>query len=163
MSSVNGVEFKINKKVIVQQSGISDFISGGTNTILSSVYVPANTFTVGDILQTDVMIERNPTTGTTTVITLYYNTTNTLSGAVSMGVYNAANLRYSPLYRRFAIRSSTNNTFGAATSSIPSDIATGIQSIPASLSINWTTNLYIILAVTSLGSNVRALSLKLSN
>ena len=79
MSKINGYDFNINKKITLQTSGVTSFL-GGSNveTILNSVFVPANTFSVGDLLTLEHTIRKSGTAGITQW-KLYYNTSSCTS------------------------------------------------------------------------------------
>lgn len=164
MSRVNGLLFEIDKKINLQTTGPSAFLSsGGANTILASVFIPANTFAVNDVIQIEHM---NQKSGATAILTwyYYYNTANNLVGAtqIAQRSESAANIA-SPGMRKLAIRSTTNNTYVmGSTANFYTDFQT-ITSASSTLSLNWTVDSYILLTGTYSSDTVRNLYLKITN
>jgi|LakMenE18May11ns_1017448.scaffolds.fasta_scaffold9957991_2 hypothetical protein len=165
MSKVNGVLFKTNKKITIQTSGISGYsgASAVANIIYASLFVPANTFTLGDVVTLEHGLQVSAGTQTQTW-RLYYNTSNSLTGAVQIAQRSeSAGLLFLPGMRKMAIRSTTNNTFIMGTTA---NFYTDFQSVsvvPSILSLNWTVDLYFLVAAISNPDNMRALYFKISN
>ena len=165
MSKVNGYQFKVSKKNIIQTTGVGAYSGAGSvaNIIYLSLFVPANTFTVNDVVQLEHGLQNS---GGTQTITwrIYYNTSNTLTGAVQIAQRSeSVGLLFLPGMRKMAIRSNTNNTYVMGTSG---NFYTDFQSISvvsSTLSINWTTDLYFLVAAISNPDNMRGLYFKISN
>ena len=165
MSKINGYDFNINKKITLQTSGVTSFL-GGSNveTILNSVFVPANTFSVGDLLTLEHTIRKSGTAGITQW-KLYYNTSNNLSGAIQIANRGeTSTFLYLPGMRRMAVRSTSNNTYVLNSSaSIYTDFQ-GSTSAPSTLSLNWTVDSYIILtSLTQSTDTASCVFLKIGN
>jgi hypothetical protein len=166
MSKVNGVLFKNHKKILIQTSGITGPLGGSSvETILNSIFIPANTFSVGDILTLEHYINKTGTAGTTTW-RHYYNTSNSLSGAIQISIRGegAAN-RYLPGMRRLVVRSTTNNTYVMnSAAGFYTDGQSNISSVSSTLSLNWTVDSYIILTATNVTTDRSScLLLKIGN
>ena len=137
-------------------------------TLLNSVLVPANTFTVGDIITMEGMLSKSNTLGTVTPY-FYWNTTNSLTGAIQIGLSTALvnTTRSFVFFRRGLVRVSDGTGLGTLVSNSTTTI-TGDQSIVAgassTLAINWTVNGYFILAAAhaNAGESVRGEWVKIS-
>jgi len=118
-------------------------------TLLNSVLIPANTFGVNDVVTIEGLTSKSNSLGQFTTY-LYWNTTDSLSGAIQLGIgiAQANSIRYYLTYRRLSIRNATNNSLIAPTATgggQDNAIYTGAIS---SVSIDWTNNGYIILAAS---------------
>lgn len=125
-------------------------------TLLHSILIPANTFSVGDIVTVEGMISKNLNNGTITVY-LYWNTSVTLTGAILVGTGPVASATYIGNYRQLNIRSATNNTICVSSNIAPSNNPTStdmstVFGLMSTLSINWTSNGYFILAASHTAS-----------
>jgi hypothetical protein len=116
------------------------------NTFSSSILVPANSVSLGSVLEFKLRGRKLGSLGTYT-IRIYANTANNLTGAVLLGNYtsgqNGANGQQ--LIRTAVIKNITTNTEMALATTSSSTDYTNI-SMP-SIAINWTLNQYIIGAV----------------
>jgi hypothetical protein len=121
-------------------------------TLLTSVLVPANTFTVGDIITMEGMLSKSSTISNATPY-FYWNTTNSLTGAIQIGLSTALSntTRSFVFFRRGLIRVSNGTGLGTLVSNSTTAI-TGDQSIvsgaSSTLAINWTVDGYFILAAS---------------
>ena len=133
----NGVSF----------AGPGNIITGSVAISASyGLLVPANTFTVGDIIKIQGVFTK-PVSATNTQYYIYVNTSNQLSGATQMANYNSATTRWTPITRTFGIESSTRTTgYAAATSHYSDDIAIATGFATSSLNINWGVDQYILFA-----------------
>ena len=110
------------------------------------MYIPANTFGVGDIIKIQGVFTK-PVSATNTQYYIYINTSNQLSGATQMANYNSSTTRWTPITRTFGIESSTRTTgYAAATSHYSDDIAIATGFATSSLNINWGVDQYILFA-----------------
>lgn len=165
MAKVNGYKFEESKKIIIQTTDVGPYTgaSSAQNIIYRSLFVPANTFSVGDILTLEHGLQNS---GGTQIITwrIYYNTANNLTGAVQIAQRSeSAGLLFLPGMRRLVIRSATNNTFLMGTTA---NFYTDFQTTTTASSIaqiNWTTDLYFLVAAISSPDNLRGLYFKISN
>jgi len=118
----NNIDF--TRKLIVSVSTGS--VTGTTaETIISSMLVPANTLdAVCDLF---ITFDYNKNTSNGIPIKLYYNTTNSLSGATQISLYNTGSFRNGGFNRKFVVKgtsmdlittvptiSQINNQFGDA-------------------------------------------------
>jgi len=118
------------------------------NTFSSSVLVPANSVVVGNVLEFKL---RGRKTGINAIYTirLYANTVNSLLGSPILlatftgGLTQALGIQ---LTRTAAVKNATTNTemLAATTSNAGND---NINSLFSSISVDWTTDKYIIGAV----------------
>jgi hypothetical protein len=143
-----------------QYAGVGSIITGSIAISASyGLLVPANTFTVGDIIKIQGVFIK-PTSATSTQYYIYANTSNQLSGATQMANYNSATTRWTPITRTFGIESSTRTVgYAAATSHYADDVAIATGFNTSSLNIDWTVNQYIIFAAqnATLGDRTDAL------
>jgi len=155
-SSVNTASFAISTSFAISASHLNNGVSfaGPGNIITGSVaisssyslYVPANTFAVGDIIKIQGVFTK-PVSATSTQYYIYVNTSNQLSGATQMANYNSSTTRWTPITRTFGIESSTRTTgYAAATSHYSDDIAIATGFATSSLNINWGVDQYILFA-----------------
>lgn len=113
-----------------------------TEQISASQLIPANTFTVGDIIKLSWRIRKTGTASTPTT-KLYINTSSSLSGAVQMGLLQvAANTLTIQHQRTLAIKSATN-TEAFSNVNVPSDFSWTTVAVTSG-NINWTVDQYFI-------------------
>ena len=131
---------------------VSVGVSSSTSmTALTSVLVPANTFTTGDYINIEGMFSKYGVNSTST-IRFYYNTGSTLTGAITvatngLGVTGGYNL----LTRKLFI---ANNTGGGTGNSIGTQVISSTVSYDSdhigggktNLAIDWRSDVYIISA-----------------
>jgi hypothetical protein len=164
MSKINGFEFEIDKKVIFETNGISNFTGVTSITKIASVFIPANSFTVNDIVTITFSGEKSGTTSTSNW-NLYWNTSDTLASATQISTRSiiAAN-QYIGGYRRMAIRTSNDNSLisGVAFNQ-DTDFSIWTQAL-STLSLNWTVDSYLLLGgLSSVANPIRSIYLKISN
>jgi hypothetical protein len=139
----------VNPSVIALTATDGTAVTGTTSeTISQSLLIPANTFSSNGMLELFCRMTKTGTAGTST-IRIYKNTSNTLTGATSIGTLanlNTASNIFAQFLRNFRINSNTLVGFNAATNS-GSDITSTASTI---LSTTFTTNVdnYIIFAIT---------------
>jgi hypothetical protein len=115
-------------------------------TLINSALIPANTIAVNDEVEIKTRAIRDILTGTSTHY-LYYNTTNSLSGAALMATQSAAARQYAiqrPIWVRSASESVTVNS--GLTISGGDALASTVNVTWSSLNIDWTADVYIIQA-----------------
>jgi len=125
-------------------------VTGNTNNNkVVSVLIPANTITVGNIIEIKARVSKTGGAGITT-LRVYANTADsivspapTLLTTTSTGVISQ---NYIGIDRTAIVKSATNTQTAAASSNIPSDAVTGNAALTNS-NIDWTQNQYIIFAI----------------
>lgn len=133
----NGVSFTSSGSIITGSVAISSSYG---------LLVPANTFTVGDIVKIQGVFTK-PNAATATSFLLYINTSNQLSGATQLGIFNTTTTRWNPITRTLSIESPTSTTLHTTTlSTYNDDIATGTAAVRSSVNINWGVDQYILFA-----------------
>jgi hypothetical protein len=143
-----------NPRIIYSNANKVDHTGTLVATLISSFLVPANTLNAGDLLY---LISRSIRTGAqsnTATMRYYINTTNSLSGATLIGT-NAAIAtagRLSIFERTYAVLNQTTNTnaFVSATQALTDVTSSTIA--PTTLTIDWTTDQYIIINATLLNA-----------
>jgi hypothetical protein len=113
-----------------------------TEQISASQLIPANTFTVGDIIELNWRVRKTGTlSGSTTK--LYINQTNTISGALQMGLLSLNSSQLTIQHQRTLAIKSATNTEAFSNVNTASDFSwTSVAVISAN--IDWTVNQYII-------------------
>jgi hypothetical protein len=170
MSKFNGFDF-YDKKQVVLTSGIpSAYVNASSNQKITSVYVPANTFSAGDILSIEWIVRITGVTGSVNFNSnLYWNETDDLTTPTQLttrGVTDT-NIGYKQNRRlSIAVANGTGNgsiIYGVG-SQLDSDFAAATFAISSGLALNWTADSYIILAgYCSVGVGVRTEFFKVSN
>jgi len=138
----------------IQGAGSPNFASVGsfatsstTNVILTSILIPANTFT-GQSAFTAAAQFSETTASYGGLAKFYINTTNTLVGATQLATSSATTANITEVYyfflRTFYINGSTTTGYNA-TNGQPTDL--NARTIAATVStINWTVNQYFIVS-----------------
>lgn len=126
-------------------------VSTTSDTLLNSVLVPANTFTVDDIVMMEAMVSKSASLGTFTM-RFYWNTTNSLSGAIQIGLgaTNGTTTRSQVMTRQGLIRTSNGSGLGTlvCNSTFGTNADTTIGAAPSTLAINWTIDGYFIVSAS---------------
>lgn len=120
-----------------------------TNTLVKSVLVLANTFVLGDVLRIAALATKI-TVGTGTIsVRIYTNTTNDLTGTPVLIAANTSSTTalVVPIERYVLIKNTTTNTQAINVTSTVTDNNANLTTLKATLSINWTVNQYIIIAL----------------
>lgn len=133
-------------------NGVS-FVGSGSiitgSTAISSSYgllIPANTFTVGDMVRVHGVFTK-PIAGTSTSFYIYVNTSNTLSGATQLALFNTTTNRWIPITRTLSIESPTSTTLHTTTLAAYNDeIATNTAAVRSSVNIDWSADQYLLFA-----------------
>lgn len=137
-----------NRQTIWKSTVNGTQIGTGTTSagITYSQLITGGTFATGDIIR---MRFRGTKSGTTAngSLSIYVNTTNSLSGATLVGILTA-NTRFLQMKRDLVIKngSSASEVWVAGTTSQTDDATQA--NLPSSLSINWSNDQYIIFALT---------------
>lgn len=125
-----------------------------TEVKLGSIFVPSNTFGVGDCLKIECFA-RKQNTNAVSNIRLYWNTADSISSPTpirigeNLGVIATATAI--PIIRRMGVVTSDGSGSGSSvllnTVDIYQDyINAGLTTSPSNLALNWTVDSYIILA-----------------
>lgn len=141
-------------KILYQDTTNSAAITGNTNNnIAKSFLIPANTVVGGNILE---LLARSIKTGASNISTLrfHHNTTNSLSGATQIGIMSSA-VGTSLFFGKetiMVVKSSTSTEVALSSFSTATDRANLISISPTSLVMNWTTDVWIIIAIQNASS-----------
>jgi hypothetical protein len=130
-------------------------VTGNTNNNkVVSVLIPANTITVGNIIEIKARLGKTGGAGIST-LRVYANTADSIvSPAPTLLLTTALSSigqTYMGIDRTAIVKSATNTQTVQANASIPTDAAIGIASLTNS-NIDWTVNQYIIFAIQN-GAN----------
>lgn len=117
--------------------------TAGAFTILKSMTIPANTYTTGDTVVFKFRVRKNATNGTMNY-RISTNTTLSLTGSQTLGVFNAgATIVFGELSRVLSIKGATSEVFNTSITNVTDDSTTSTSAI-SSLSINWSVNQFIM-------------------
>ena len=168
MSKFNGFNFYNNKQVVSTNGTPSNYVNAASTTKITSVYVPANTFAVDDILHIEWQIKLTGlTTGTYSTI-LYWNETDDLTSPIQLNTRGLNNTtRFFNQNRRLSIEVSNGTGNGSkiygVANALESDFIAATF-VLSTVALNWTVDSYIILAgFCGTGTGVRTEFLKVSN
>jgi hypothetical protein len=130
-------------------------VTGNTNNNkVASVLIPANTITVGNIIEFKTRLGKTGGAGIST-LRVYANTADSIvSPAPTLLLTTALSSigqTYMGIDRTAIVKSATNTQTVQANASIPTDAAVGIASLTNS-NIDWTVNQYLIFAIQN-GAN----------
>ena len=168
MSKINGFNFYNNKQVVLTNGTPSSVVNAASTTKITSVYVPANTFSAGDILHIEWQYRLTGSTASTGTTNLYWNETDdlttpiqlTVRGLLNTSIFYGQNRRLSVI-----VANGTGNgskIYGVATP-LDSDFASATF-VLSTVALNWTVDSYIIFAgFCGTGTGVRTEFLKVSN
>lgn len=138
-------EFEKGLKILHSDFTVSSTLTGTTSiTLINSALIPANSVSVGDLIEIMARAQRDTTTGTATNY-VYINTSNTLAGATLVGTQSSAS-GYFSILRNLFVRSASDTETLLSTASSSNDISATIVTSISSLNIDWTVNQYIIQA-----------------
>lgn len=126
-------------------------VSSTSDTLLTSVLVPANTFAAGDVVMMESMVSKSASLGTY-IMRFYWNTTSSLSGAILIGLSATlgTTVRSQVLQRQVLIRVSNGSGLGSMVSNTSTAINTdtAVTAAPSTLAINWTIDGYLIVSAS---------------
>ena len=134
----------INKQTVTD--GVA--VTGTTvSTFTSSVLIPANTVTTGDILYVKTRIRRTTALGTLTT-RMYVNTSAAVGGSlIGTSAPAGASALYFQYTRTLAVKSAVSTETMAGNANINPDDNTALTIAVSTNNIDWTQNQYIIVAV----------------
>ena len=154
---------------VVSTTASTSVSNSNTATILTTLTIPANTFTAGDLLTLEAAFLKGGTSGGA-AINLAINTSNSIpgSGGSLATKQNAAGV-WMPLTRRAAIVSTGSGggtTLYTTSTSTDSDLVVS-PGPTTSVAIDWTVTQYLIawaqMSVRSPGETISCQWLKVSN
>ena len=168
MSKINGFNFYNNKQVVLTNGTPSSVVNAASTTKITSVYVPANTFSAGDILHIEWQYRLTGSTTSTGTTNLYWNETDDLTTPIQLTTRTLNNTsKFYGQNRRLSIivADGTGNgskIYGTANQS-DSDL-TAATFVLSTVALNWTVDSYIIFAgFCGVGTGIRTEFLKVSN
>lgn len=154
----------------IQSVGTQSVTGTTAQTILSSVVVPANTFTTGDFVYLDSMLSKTGTAaGWTWRFYWVQGTTATLTGATALSTRTGGNTtQYAAHVRKLYIRTATSTGTGLtqstelvhpSTTNVFDDWRTGVRT---SVGINWTVDntFFITAQLVNSGDTARSYYIK---
>jgi hypothetical protein len=135
---------------IVRKSSVPQSVTGTTaQTILQSIYIPANTFAAGDIIECRYRMTKVGTAGGW-VGRINVNTSNAIAGAtiIQGNSMTSAILFASYLRHLNIINAVTQTQHWAVTSSVALDIVTPSTTAVTLTAIDWTVDQYIFTTIS---------------
>lgn len=134
-------------------------VTGTTSeTILSSVLIPANTYENDKVFEVDIKVNRTAVTGTGTV-TVYLSLNNNLSVPSSyqqIALFSGA-YRYYELRRTAYIKAANNTEIFSTSTSAGNDI-TATPAARSNLDIDWSVDQYLIVTIINAANGDSALT-----
>ena len=168
MSKINGFNFYNNKQVVLTNGTPSSVVNAASTTKITSVYVPANTFTAGDILHIEWQYRLTGSTTSTGTTNLYWNETDDLTTPIQLTTRTLNNTtKFYGQNRRLSIivADGTGNgskIYGTA-NQLDADFGAATF-VLSTVALNWTVDSYIIFAgFCGVGTGIRTEFLKVSN
>jgi hypothetical protein len=169
MVKFNG--YVIYKDKQIASTGVvpSNYVNAVSNQKINSVYIPANTFSAGDILHIEWDFKLTGSTAGNATLFLYWNETNDLTTPIQLMSRTIANTNINiPQNRRLSVVTSNGSGTGSVmyntSVNLDSDFAVTTSVISSGIALNWTIDSYIILAgYSGTGTGVRSQFLKITN
>lgn len=123
-------------------------VTGTTvSTLTTSVLIPANTVTTGDILYIKTRVRKTGTAGTLTT-RMYINTSAAIGGSlIATSASAAATTLMFQYSRSLAVKSTTNTESMAGNLNVNADDNTAVTTAVSANNIDWTVNQYLVVAV----------------
>jgi hypothetical protein len=168
MSKFNGFDFYNNKQVVLTNGMPSAYVNASSETKIASVYVPANTFTAGDILHIEWLYRLTGSTSSGNTTKLYWNETDDLTTPIQLttrslnntSIFYGQNRRISVIVADGAGNGS--KIYGTG-NQLDSDFVAA-SFVLSTVALNWTVDSYIIFAgFCGVGTGIRTEFLKVSN
>ena len=169
MAKFNGFDFYDKKQVVLTNGTPSTYVNAASETKITSVYVPANTFTAGDILHIEWRFRLTGSTSSTNTTRLYWNETDdlttpiqllTTTGLSNTNIFWVQNRRLSIIV---ANGSGNGSKIYGVNNTLQSDFAAA-NFVLSTVALNWTVDSYIIFAgFCGVGTGIRTEFLKVSN
>lgn len=161
VSTINGLTPNIT--VLAQASPNTTHTGTTNNTLVYSKLIDANKVGTGDGLQFSTKFTKPSGSLVNPTVRLYINTAASLSGATLLATYLSTNIngRFFLVERTANVDGATTN-FVAAGSSALTDSATVSVNAPSEITIDWTVDQYIIIAI-QLGNAADSTTLRMVN
>ena len=140
--ATNGVA--LNKQSVIDGTAIT----GTTvSTLTSSILIPANTVTTGDIIYIKTRVRKTGTAGTLTT-RMYINTSAAIGGSlIATSAAAAATTLMFQYSRSLAVKSTTNTESMAGNLNVNADDNTAVTTAVSANNIDWTVAQYLVVAV----------------
>ena len=134
----------------IQSTTDGTAITGTTsNTLTTSILIPANTVGVNDIIYVKTRVRKTGTAGTI-VTRMYVNTSAAIGGSlVATSATNAASTLYFQYSRTLAVKSTTNTETMAGNFNVNPDDNSFSSAAVSANNINWAVDQYLIVAVAN--------------
>jgi GTP:adenosylcobinamide-phosphate guanylyltransferase len=146
--SATAVNNELNKtRKLIIANGASTVTGTTAETIISSLLIPANSFdSLCDIWTTFTYVK---STAAAVPIRLYYNTTNSLSGATQLALYNTGSFRNGMLNRKYLLNGTGLDLLASAstTSLYNSELIDAFFTASTVITIAPTSDIYFIYTV----------------
>jgi hypothetical protein len=169
MAKFNGYEFYKNKQISICNSIPSLYVNSASSQKITSVFIPANTFSAGDVLSIEYVLKLTGLTTGNLIQYLYWNETDDLTTPIQLMTRTYANTNINAVEnRRLSIAVADGSGNGSimygVTGALDSDFVVATFAISSGLALNWTNDSYIILAgYSGTGTGVRSQFLKVTN
>jgi hypothetical protein len=169
MAKFNGYEFYKNKQISICSSTPSSYVNSNSNQKITSVLIPANTFSAGDVLSIEYRLKLTGLTSGNLIQYLYWNETDDLTTPIQLMTRTYGNTNINAVQNRrlsVAVADGTGNgsIMYGVTGALDSDFAVAGFAISTGLALNWTNDSYIIVAgYSGTGTGVRSQFLKVTN
>jgi len=150
-------------QVLAQASPNTTHTGNTNNTLVYSKLITANTIGTGDGIQISTKFTKPSGSAANPTVRIYVNTTASLSGATLLATYLTTNLngRFFLVERTANVDGATTNFIAAASGAL-TDSATLSVNAPSEISIDWTVDQYIIVAI-QLGNAADSITLRMVN
>ena len=145
--ATSSIQTQLDSKTRTFKSAIDGTTVTNTTTITAtySQLIPANTFAAGDVVKNEFRITSPNAKTNSTNAYIYVNSTNSLSGATQIGLFNTtATGRTVQLERTLSLKGATTKVTAAAGANSTDTTQTASMT---TLNINWTIDQYIIFAI----------------
>ena len=134
------------RKLVAVDAGNTTHTGTLTETIVSSILIPANSLDA--LCDLFFSYDYEKSTGNATTIKVYKNTSNSLTGATLFASYNAGSWRNAGFFRKMLLRG-TNLDTQASTGNLLNNYVTDILFVPSTvITLNPAVNNYILVTIT---------------
>lgn len=138
----------VSRNIILDATPSTAVTSTLTETIFKSYFLPANTFSSSTLIKIPSFLISKTGTAGTAIIKIYFNSTNTLSGATQIATYTiAGTTTYVTINRTFILTSGTIKGFSFISGGSLTDVTTAGNGF-SSAAFDTTTDKYIITSCT---------------
>ena len=169
MAKISGYNVGVKYKVITNTTPTGN-VNSTSNTLISSMLIPANTFSAGDIVTIETCVTKSSTFNTHTQL-FFINTSPSLLGAIQIATTTGSvGTRAYQLYRRLAISVSDGTGNGTKTLNSTINARDDVGAITyttglSTLAINWKVEQYLIVSgsVVNIADTISCQWIKASN